>query len=280
MKLAENSCTAPTGITPANGATLTAGSQQLNWTNTNTNCQYWVYVGNRAGSSAYSDSGDLGGATNYALTGYPSNSSPVIVTLYYRPSSGGTWQSLQLEFNAPNNNGTTIIDTSWESGADDWSSNFTWSWGTTFGNTPGANSGSRYWFTENSNDISSDYLTSPVYRLGTDETNLYMSFSHRYSMETGYDGGTIEISVEGGAFVPVGQSAVPDYDQQINACCGSAISGQMAYTGTRSVYQTSTVDFSGSVSAGDSFQIRFHQADDSSVSEDGWYIDDLKIWSE
>jgi hypothetical protein len=92
-------CTVPTGITPMNGETLGEGSQQLTWDNTN--CEYWVYAGTSANRNVYDDSANLGNVTSYTFSGYPSDGSNVLVTLYYRPTTGGAWQKVLLNYSAP-----------------------------------------------------------------------------------------------------------------------------------------------------------------------------------
>ncbi len=92
-------CAAPTGITPADNSILRPDSQVLSWDNTN--CEYWVYAGTSADDNSYANSGNLGTATSYVLSGYPADNSAVVVTLYYRPTTGGSWDNVVLNYVAP-----------------------------------------------------------------------------------------------------------------------------------------------------------------------------------
>ncbi len=96
---ANESCTVPTGVVPATGDALDEGTQLLNWDDTG--CEYWVYAGTLSQRSVYADSGSLGSTTSYAIEGYPSDGSAVLVTLFYRSLAGGNWQSLLLDYAAP-----------------------------------------------------------------------------------------------------------------------------------------------------------------------------------
>jgi len=96
-------CGVPSEITPEDGATLVSNSQLLSWNDTN--CEYWVYAGTSAGDRSYADSGNLGTSTSYTFSGYPSDGSAVAVTLYYRPTTGGRWNNVVLNYVAPNGGG-------------------------------------------------------------------------------------------------------------------------------------------------------------------------------
>jgi hypothetical protein len=96
-------CTAPTEITPTDSGILNSNNQQVSWNNTN--CEYWVYAGTSPRNNTYSDSGSLGSATSFTITGYEVDGSTVYVTLYYRSTTGGTWSSKVLEYTTALDNG-------------------------------------------------------------------------------------------------------------------------------------------------------------------------------
>lgn len=173
---------------------------------------------------------------------------------------------------------TTYIDTDWESGDEGWSSvGFTL--GSNQGLFPGSNSGSDYWFSTDEGVAGSDFLTSPIYTMNVGDTDLMMTFTHHYNLEEMFDGGVVELNVNGSGFAYLAAPAVTDYDLEIDAFGGNPIGGLEAYTGFVRDYKASTIDFDGLVSSGDTFQIRFHKGEDSSAGDDGWYIDDLSITS-
>ena len=79
-----------------------------------------------------------------------------------------------------------------------------------------------------------------------------LSFWHRYSIEQGYDYGKVQISADGGPWTTVG-----------------------AYTGTALIWEQINVDLSDF--AGQDIAIRFSMETDYSVTDDGWYIDDVVV---
>jgi hypothetical protein len=95
----ERECSEPDGISPISYSLLSASSQLLTWNRSD--CDYWVYAGPTAGSSEYSDSGNLGNQNSYWLSGYPEGNAYFTVTLFYRPLSGGSWDSKVLTYTAP-----------------------------------------------------------------------------------------------------------------------------------------------------------------------------------
>jgi MYXO-CTERM domain-containing protein len=118
---------------------------------------------------------------------------------------------------------------------------------------------------------SSEWLISPL--LTVDEAAVVFGFDHYYDMETNYDGGVVEYQVNGGAWTYLSMS---DYDATISTSFQSPIGGLDAYTGFNAG-RFSSADISSLVTMGDTLMLRFHQADDSSVSADGWYIESFGI---
>ena len=174
---------------------------------------------------------------------------------------------------------TVLISQDWESGAGGWTATG-WTLGSGLGSNPGAYSGTNYWFAVDAPGPSSDLLTSPVVTI-PDADPLELSFYHRYDMETNYDGGIIEIAVNGGTFTYVPGTAITQngYTGTISTSFQSPIGGLEAFTGNydTGTYFESIVDLSGFAGNGDTVQIQFHQGDDNSVGDDGWYLDDLTL---
>jgi hypothetical protein len=155
--------------------------------------------------------------------------------------------------------------TDWSGGADGWvgsgdlDTEFTLDAGTWFApNSPGPS-------------FHSDFLTSPVFVV-EDAGSLAFEFTHYYDMEEEFDGGVVEINVNGGGF---NHFALPDYDMAIDS--NSPINGLDAYTGTNLIAHLSGRAIGG-LTNGDTIQFRFHQGDDVSVVADGWYIDDFSLF--
>jgi hypothetical protein len=106
----------------------------------------------------------------------------------------------------------------------------------------------------NYGDNWSSSLTSPVLDL-SDATALVLEFSHIYELESGYDYGHVEISTDGGA----SWTTVTSYN------------GFRTGTWERAVLDLTALD---NVAAA---RIRFRIDTDTSVTEDGWHIDDIVL---
>ncbi len=97
-------------------------------------------------------------------------------------------------------------------------------------------------------------LISPVLDL-TGTTSVALTFYHRYSIQSGWDFGMLEISTDGGVTF------------------GPAL---RTFTGSLSTFTPLTVDLS-SYAGYSTVVIRFRLTSDSTVTYDGWYIDDITI---
>jgi hypothetical protein len=79
-----------------------------------------------------------------------------------------------------------------------------------------------------------------------------LRFWHRYSTESGYDYGKVQVSANGGAWTTLTQ-----------------------YSGLLTTWTQVTIDLGAY--AGQNLAIRFLLTTDSSVTDDGWYIDDVEL---
>lgn len=108
--------------------------------------------------------------------------------------------------------------------------------------SPGGNHG-------NNLDIS---LTSQVFDF-SDVAGVTLSFFQRYDLESGFDFGYVEVSTDGSAWEAVG-----------------------VVNGTDTTWQEATFEvpqLDGAATA----QVRFRLTSDVAVTEDGWYVDDVRI---
>jgi hypothetical protein len=127
------------------------------------------------------------------------------------------------------------------------------------------------WFAPNTPSdfgFSADLLTSPIFVV-EDAGSVAFGFTHYYEMESGFDGGIVRLSVNGGFSQPFD---MPDYDGPVQAI-GGVPDG---YTGKNLTPHLSgtTID---SVINGDTIQFIFQQGDDGTIGLDGWYIDDFHL---
>ncbi|RLB59327.1 MAG: hypothetical protein DRI34_02130, partial [Deltaproteobacteria bacterium] len=147
------------------------------------------------------------------------------------------------------------------SGSDDWG------YATTSFHSP-----SHSWFTADVEGQSDKYLLTPQLNIaGTTQ----LSFWQRLDSEAGYDGGVIEISVNGGPFEDLGPYITANgYNDTISSWTDSALAGRSAWTGTIA-WQQVTVDLSSYAPA--EVVVRFRFASDSTVHVTGWWIDDVLV---
>jgi hypothetical protein len=116
-----------------------------------------------------------------------------------------------------------------------------------------------------------------------------VTFRHSYNLERDatnfYDGGVLEVSspnINGGAFTDITNAAVGGnfvsggYVGTISNCCGSALTGRMAWSGDSGGYITTVANLGPNV-VGQTIKLRFRMGSDSSVGVTGWRIDSLAI---
>jgi Zn-dependent metalloprotease len=116
----------------------------------------------------------------------------------------------------------------------------------------------------------------------------FLRFDHAYGFEDDgggtYDGGVLEISVDGGAFVDVGSllTDVP-YTGTIAAGFGNPLAGRAAFTGESNGYRASRVTLTSL--AGRDVNFRWRIGTDSTnpgtsgPTPLGWFIDDVRIYT-
>lgn len=115
------------------------------------------------------------------------------------------------------------------------------------------------------------------------DTEISVGFLHRYSFESGWDGGQLRISVNGGEFTPVPADNFIDNGYAMAALEGTGpLKGQRAFTGDSAGYSTNGFITSsailGSFKAGDTFRIQFVGAWDEATiqSVPGWVIKNVQ----
>jgi subtilisin-like proprotein convertase family protein len=136
-------------------------------------------------------------------------------------------------------------------------------------------------FTNNPASAGSAEITSPNITLGSARTSL--TFHHSYATESrmGFDGGVLEISVNGGAFQDIlaagATFAGGGYIQSINPnATGSALLGRQVWTGDSRGY-TATVVHLPVGFANQTVRFRWRYATDNTFDGTGWRIDNVKV---
>jgi choice-of-anchor B domain-containing protein len=137
-----------------------------------------------------------------------------------------------------------------------------------------AHSGSRSYY--------SSYNDLECLALGTDPIALSagdipsLDFWTRFGIETGWDGGVVQISTDGGTnwttLTPAG--GYPGTIQHTGNACSFAI-GTGAYTGTDLNWREQSIDLAAY--AGQTVEIRWLFGTDTAQTAEGWWIDDLRL---
>jgi hypothetical protein len=116
-----------------------------------------------------------------------------------------------------------------------------------------------------------------------------LSFWHRRGFESGFDGGTLTVSVDGTnySFVPGSAVLTGAYNGTISASCPPAgAAGASAWTGSSSTFTNTTVDLDAACNvasggtggcAGKAVRIGFTGITDCSVTSSGWFLDDVTV---
>lgn len=133
------------------------------------------------------------------------------------------------------------------------------------------------------NDVSQSSdssLVSPVIALGS---NQRLSFKHRFTFETPFDGGALEIKIGAGSFTDIitagGSFVQKGYGATIaSSATGNPLIRQRVWSGTISTTATVIVDLPPAA-AGQNVQFRWRLGCDSSTSSTGWNIDSVQVYS-
>jgi len=117
--------------------------------------------------------------------------------------------------------------------------------------------------------VSDKRLTSPQVTVPALQNSI-LTFRHNYDFENGFDGGVLEISIDGGPFQDAAFLILQGgYNGTISTCCGNPLAGRQAWTGSSGGFITTSVILpQGSTSA-----LRWRMGSDNGGSGQGWRID-------
>ncbi|MDP8321383.1 MAG: immune inhibitor A, partial [Candidatus Stygibacter australis] len=173
---------------------------------------------------------------------------------------------VDLIWHGPNPAGGNFWD--FESDDGEFVANMGWAWGTD--TMAGAYSGDNVWGTT----LNAQYPNSVSYELVTPEMNIptddaVLTFWHWMDIETNYDGGNIKVSTDGGTswtlITPVGGYPGTAYGLNSEACFNGYGQTWTLVTFEIGAYQ------------GEDVMLKFHFGSDSSITYQGWYIDDVYV---
>jgi hypothetical protein len=173
---------------------------------------------------------------------------------------------------------TVAMDDDVESGAGDWVVDTAIGGGVnwTIVADGHAHSPTHAWFSADYGNVKDDRLMSGAIALGGGTTT--MSFWHQYDFEGGWDGGVLEISTNGTSWqdvTSVGAFLEGGYNDTLSTYGSNPLSGRDAWSGASSGFVRTVVDLSGL--AGAEIWLRFRLGCDGSVSDVGWWIDDIRV---
>jgi hypothetical protein len=143
---------------------------------------------------------------------------------------------------------------------------------------PSADSAPNAAFVNDPDAISDKRLDSPSIPIQSDSAQL--TFRQNLDLESGFDGGVLEISIAGGAFQDVvdagGSFVVGGYTHTVSSSFQSPIAGRRAWSGYSGGFITTTANLPPAA-VGQNVVLRWRLASDNSDSAAGWRIDTIRI---
>jgi hypothetical protein len=123
-------------------------------------------------------------------------------------------------------------------------------------------------------------MTSPTITIPASASHPVLAFTHYLGSEGAFDGGRVEIAVNGPTFVAVPRSAFEfnPYNSRLRAGGTSPLAGQDAWCGQGGRWGRSIIDLSGLGVIGQDIRIRFVFAKDGCTGGPGWYVDDVSVY--
>lgn len=132
------------------------------------------------------------------------------------------------------------------------------------------------------------YLTSPVINAPASTTALRMAFDHWVATELNFDGGNLQISVNGGPWQLVSGAdyTFNPYNLTLTSAAGgntNPLAGQRAFSGgdggqVVGSWGTSLIDLHKYVKPGQPFQLRYQMGTDGCGGLEGWYVDNVQAY--
>ena len=151
-----------------------------------------------------------------------------------------------------------------------------WEYGSPSDGPTDAYSGSFCWGTNLDDDYGSDAdatLDSAEIMIPNGVTAT-LSFYQWFDIESGYDGGNVKVSVDDGNTWSL-ISPVGGYPDDSASGGNEGIPGEPCFTGSASSWQQVSFDLTGF--ADETIRLRWHFGSDGSVTNPGWFIDNVEI---
>ena len=277
---------APTQSAPANGATSQPVRPTFSWSGGDA-ANYTLQIATDPGftniafsatvtTTSTTPNVDLVSSTPYFWRVVANNTCGSSV-----PSATFTFTTLALAGDcAAGTTAQSVYNYGFESGLNGWTLG-SGSTGNTWADNATAHSGSHSWKANDSAVVSDQRLVSPSIVLPTGESPLTLSFWHKRDIESSgsgcWDGGILEISTNGGstfAQIANGNLVTDPYNGLVSSSFANPLGGKSAWCNQQD-WTRSVVDVNAY--AGSTVQFRYRLGSDSSVSKDGWYLDDFSV---
>jgi hypothetical protein len=133
-------------------------------------------------------------------------------------------------------------------------------------------------------NVSDQRLVSPVVTLPSDLSGLTFQFENLRDNIDGspsacFDGGILEVSIDGGVFSQVPQAAflVGSYTGTVSSGGGNPLAGNSAWCGLGSAYEPIIADLSAYAGHDVQFRFRFGSDDHAFAHDSTWRIDAIKV---
>ena len=125
--------------------------------------------------------------------------------------------------------------------------------------------------------VSDKYLDSPGIS-ATESNFVRLTFRHNFNLESGLDGGVLEIKNFSGQFVDIlaagGSFSTGGYNATIATGTGNPIAGRQAWTGNSGGFITTIVNLPPELL---NAVLRWRMANDNSGSSEGWRVDTINV---
>ncbi|HJQ68302.1 MAG TPA: M4 family metallopeptidase [Blastocatellia bacterium] len=138
-------------------------------------------------------------------------------------------------------------------------------------------------------------IDGPTITVPAGASSLRLSFDHYVASEATFDGGQLEVSVNGGSFALVAQGSYlhnpPNSQFEAAPPIGlntNPNAGEFAWNGTNigtptgsppGSWGTTLVDLSALASPGSTIKLRFNFSQDGCNGVDGWYVDNIRLFA-
>jgi hypothetical protein len=134
---------------------------------------------------------------------------------------------------------------------------------------------SHQWHSSDVNGLSDQYLTSPVFTVdGSGSLNVQFDHSYSFEFDSGanYDGGKVEMSVNGGAYTDVSTGGTNGYNGNIAGPGGAPSFGPAFVKNSAGTIHTT---LTAAIAPGSTVQVRFRTVSDQGVGATGWNVDNI-----